>query len=40
MASNIVSIIDNSEFWTNLIELEKILYPYCAALNLLQKDKA
>ena len=40
MASNIISIIDNQEFWMNLVELEKILYPYCAALNLLQKDKA
>ena len=35
MASNIISIIDNSDFWTNLMELEKILYPYYAALNLL-----
>jgi len=40
MASKIISIIDNSDFWMNLVELEKILYPYCAALNLLQKDKA
>ena len=39
MASNIISIIDNSDFWTNLMELEKILYPYCAALNLLQRGK-
>ncbi|GBC06082.1 hypothetical protein RclHR1_06610005 [Rhizophagus clarus] len=40
MASKIISIIDNPDFWLNLIELEKILYPYYAALNLLQKDKA
>ncbi|CAB4395903.1 unnamed protein product [Rhizophagus irregularis] len=40
MASKIISIIDNPDFWINLVELEKILYPYCAALNLLQKDKA
>ena len=40
MASNIISIINNQEFWMNLVELEKILYPYCTALNLLQKDKA
>ena|SRR5947207_2628692 len=40
MASNIILILDNSEFWTNLAELEKVLYPYCAALNLLQRDKA
>ncbi len=40
MASNIISILNNSEFWTSLVELEKILYPYCAALNLLQRDKA
>ncbi|EXX51988.1 hypothetical protein RirG_257090 [Rhizophagus irregularis DAOM 197198w] len=40
MASKIISIIDNPDFWINLVELEKILYPYCVALNLLQKDKA
>ncbi|RGB42495.1 hypothetical protein C1646_750818 [Rhizophagus diaphanus] len=40
MTSKIISIIDNPDFWINLVELEKILYPYCAALNLLQKDKA
>ncbi|PKY58293.1 hypothetical protein RhiirA4_429606 [Rhizophagus irregularis] len=40
MASKIISIIDNPDFWINLVELKKIFYPYCATLNLLQKDKA
>ncbi len=40
MASKIISIINNLDFWMNLVELEKILYLYCTALNLLQKDKA
>ncbi|CAB4475586.1 unnamed protein product [Rhizophagus irregularis] len=35
MASKIISIIDNPDFWINLVELEKILYPYCVALNLI-----
>ncbi|GES76734.1 hypothetical protein RCL_jg17366.t2 [Rhizophagus clarus] len=40
MSSVIVSIINDSDFWLNLAELEQILYPFCAALNILQRDKA
>ena len=39
MVNNIISILDNSEFWTNLVEFEKVLYLHCVVLNLLQRDK-
>ncbi|GES96832.1 ribonuclease H-like domain-containing protein [Rhizophagus clarus] len=40
MSSVIISIINDSDFWLNLAELEQILYPFCATLNILQRDKA
>ena len=35
-----MEILDDSDFWKYLADLEAVLYPYCAALNILQKDKA
>ncbi|RGB40511.1 hypothetical protein C1646_753236 [Rhizophagus diaphanus] len=40
MSNAIILIINDSDFWLNLTELEQILYPFCVALNILQRDKA
>jgi hypothetical protein len=40
MANHILSILEDLEFWSNLAELETLFYPYCMALNTLQKNKA
>ncbi|CAG8625047.1 18320_t:CDS:2, partial [Racocetra persica] len=38
--SDIAEIIEDSMFWNNLKELNKILLPFCATLNKLQCDSA
>ncbi|CAG8804455.1 30021_t:CDS:2 [Gigaspora margarita] len=39
MASKIISIIDDPDFWINLIVLEKILYPYYPKLSYINLNK-
>ncbi|CAG8515122.1 3158_t:CDS:2 [Scutellospora calospora] len=36
----IFEIIDSDSFWSNLIIIAEILYPYCKILNILQCDNA
>jgi hypothetical protein len=38
--SDIISIINDSSFWSHLYELQSLILPLCAALNKLQKDMA
>jgi len=40
MANCVLSILEDPEFWGKLAELEALFYPYCLALNTLQKNKA
>ena len=37
---DIISIIQNSNFWNQLYDLQDLLFPLCCALNKLQKDVA
>ena len=37
---DIITIINNQNFWSHLYELQNLLLPLCAALNKLQKDIA
>ncbi|CAJ0847308.1 12616_t:CDS:2, partial [Entrophospora sp. SA101] len=36
----ICNIIENDSWWCDLRELVRLLHPFCAALNKLQRDKA
>ncbi|GES82705.1 ribonuclease H-like domain-containing protein [Rhizophagus clarus] len=40
LSSDIISIINDSSFWSHLYELQSLILPLCAALNKLQKDMA
>ncbi|CAH1769083.1 6438_t:CDS:2, partial [Entrophospora sp. SA101] len=40
MANRVLSILEDPEFWGKLAELEALFYPYCLALNTLQKNKS
>jgi len=40
LPSDIITIINNQNFWNHLYELQNLLLPLCAALNKLQKDMA
>jgi len=35
---NICKIIDNESWWREIKQLERLLYPFCEALNKLQTD--
>jgi hypothetical protein len=40
ISPDIVTIIENQNFWNKLYELQDLILPLCAALNKLQKDMA
>ncbi|CAB5389959.1 unnamed protein product [Rhizophagus irregularis] len=40
LPDDIADIINDSEFWTTLFELQNLLYPLCGFFNKLQKDTA
>ena len=40
LSPDIVTIIENQNFWNKLYELQDLILPICAALNKLQKDMA
>ena len=40
LPDDIADIINDSEFWAVLFELQNLLYPLCEFLNKLQKDTA
>ena len=40
LSPDIITIINNPNFWSCLYELQDLILPLCAALNKLQKDMA
>lgn len=40
LSTDIISIIQDPNFWTQLYELQDLLWPLCGVLNKLQKDVA
>jgi hypothetical protein len=38
LPSDIIEIINDPRFWTQLFELQNLLLPICGALNKLQRD--
>jgi hypothetical protein len=38
LPSDIIKIVNNTEFWVRLYDLQNLLFPLCGTLNRLQKD--